>query len=87
MMARARAGGRGDLPPQCRLVTVIDGHPTTLAWLGSVAGHRTIPLGVEHFGQTGTIGDLYRHFGIDADSILGKIGGLTAGRPVEGGTV
>jgi pyruvate dehydrogenase E1 component len=25
-----------------------------------VAGHQTIPLGVEHFGQTGTIGDLYR---------------------------
>jgi pyruvate dehydrogenase E1 component len=40
------------------MVTVIDGHPATLAWLGAVAGHRTIPLGVEHFGQTGTIGDL-----------------------------
>ena len=49
----------------CHLITVIDGHPATLAWLGAVCGHRTIPLGVEHFGQTGTIGDLYRHFGID----------------------
>lgn len=77
----------GDLPPHCRLVTVIDGHPTTLAWLGAVAGHRTIPLGVEHFGQTGTIGDLYRHFGIDADSILDKIGGLTVGRPVDSSAV
>jgi pyruvate dehydrogenase E1 component len=52
-------------PRTARIVTVIDGHPATLAWLGSVHGHQTIPLGVEHFGQTGTIGDLYRHFGIE----------------------
>ena len=50
-----------------------------LAWLGSVQGHRTIPLGVEHFGQTGTIGDLYNHFGISAESIVQKVGGLTVG--------
>jgi pyruvate dehydrogenase E1 component len=58
------------LPPHCSILTVIDGHPGTLSWLGAVAGHRTIPLGVEHFGQTGTIQDLYRHFGIDRDSIV-----------------
>ncbi|TIW30064.1 MAG: transketolase, partial [Mesorhizobium sp.] len=58
------------LPAHCTLITVIDGHPATLSWLGAVAGHRTVPLGVEHFGQTGTIGDLYRHFGIDADAIV-----------------
>jgi len=46
------------------LVTVIDGHPATLAWLGAVIGHATVPLGVEHFGQTGTIADLYRHFAL-----------------------
>lgn len=71
-----------DLPPHCALITVIDGHPATLSWLGSVHGHKTIPLGVEHFGQTGTIGDLYEHFGINAASILEKVNGLTAGRPV-----
>jgi pyruvate dehydrogenase E1 component len=49
---------------------VIDGHPATLGWIGSVRGHQTIPLGVEHFGQTGTIGDLYAHFGIDAAAIV-----------------
>ena len=48
-------------------------------WLGGVRGHRTIPLGVEHFGQTGTIGDLYRHFGIDAASMVERIAGFTAG--------
>jgi pyruvate dehydrogenase E1 component len=73
-----------DLPPHCRLLTVIDGHPATLSWLGSVQGHQTIPLGVEHFGQTGTIGDLYRHFGIDAESIVRKINGLTQGRRIAG---
>jgi pyruvate dehydrogenase E1 component len=69
-----------DLPPHCHLITVIDGHPATLAWLGAVCGHRTIPLGVEHFGQTGTIGDLYRHFGLSAESIVEKVSALTAGR-------
>ena len=58
------------LPPHCVLVTVIDAHPATLSWLGAVGGHRTIPLGVEHFGQTGTIGDLYTHFGINRNSIV-----------------
>jgi pyruvate dehydrogenase E1 component len=71
------------LPPYCKMVTVIDGHPATLAWLGSVVGHQTIPLGVEHFGQTGTISDLYRHFGIDSQAIVDKVNGLTAGRLIR----
>jgi pyruvate dehydrogenase E1 component len=68
------------LPPHCSFVTVIDGHPATLSWLGAVSGHRTIPMGVEHFGQTGTIGDLYHHHGIDAEAIVEKVNGLTSGR-------
>ncbi|WP_299652594.1 transketolase [uncultured Jannaschia sp.] len=72
----------GDLPRHCVLVTVIDGHPATLAWLGAVAGHRTIPHGVEHFGQTGTIGDLAEHFGIDRASIARSVGALTEGSRV-----
>lgn len=67
------------VPSHACMVTVIDGHPATLGWLGSVAGHRTIPLGVEHFGQTGTISDLYRHYGIDSSSIVKSVQGLTAG--------
>ncbi len=43
------------LPRDCGIVTVIDGHPAALGWLGSVRGHRVEALGVEHFGQTGTI--------------------------------
>jgi pyruvate dehydrogenase E1 component len=71
-----------DLPRHCKLVTVIDGHPATLSWLGSVMGHQTIPLGVEHFGQTGTIADLYCHFDIDAEAIVARVNGLTAGRRI-----
>ena len=72
-----------DLPAHCTLITVIDGHPATLAWLGGVAGHRTVPLGVEHFGQTGTIADLYRHFGIDAAAITAAASRLAPGRPLR----
>jgi pyruvate dehydrogenase E1 component len=68
------------LPAHCKVITVIDGHPATLSWLGGVMGHQTIPLGVEHFGQTGTIGDLYRHHGLDAAAIVDKVNGLTIGR-------
>jgi pyruvate dehydrogenase E1 component len=62
---------------------VVDGHPATLSWLGAVHGHRVAGLGVEHFGQTGTVSDLYRHFGIDRNSILRVIQALVPGRPLR----
>jgi pyruvate dehydrogenase E1 component len=73
----------GDLPAHCGLVTVIDAHPATLGWLGSVMGHRTRSLGVEHFGQTGTIQDLYRHYGIDAQGIVRAAESIAPGRPIR----
>jgi pyruvate dehydrogenase E1 component len=72
-----------DLPPHCCLVTVLDGHPATLAWLGAVSGHRVRPLGVEHFGQTGTIADLYRHYGIDTNAIIAAAQAITPGAPIR----
>ena len=72
----------GGIPRHCRLLTVLDGHPATLAWLGSVIGHVTRSLGVEHFGQTGRIGDLYRHYGIDVQGILKAAETLSPGRPI-----
>ena len=72
-----------EVPPHCGLVTVIDGHPATLAWMGSVMGHRTRSLGVEHFGQTGTVRDLYRHFGIDAQGIIAAAEMIAPGRPIR----
>jgi pyruvate dehydrogenase E1 component len=72
-----------EVPADCALVTVVDGHPLTLGWLGSVAGHRTRALGVEHFGQTGTIAELYRHYGIDAQSIVAAAEKVAPGRPIR----
>jgi len=52
------------------IVTLIDGHPETLSWLGAVRGHKVRALGVEHFGQSGSLGELYAHHGLNADAIL-----------------
>jgi pyruvate dehydrogenase E1 component len=71
------------VPPHCGIVTVLDGHPATLAWLGSVKGNKTRSLGVEHFGQTGTIADLYRHYGIDCRAIMAAAEALTPGKPIR----
>ena len=72
-----------DVPAHCGIVSVIDGHPATLAWLGAVAGHRTRPLGVEHFGQTGSLAELYRHYGIDANAIVAAAQAIAPGRPIR----
>ena len=48
---------------------MIDGHQLTLSWLGSVFGHKVIPLGVDRFGQTGNIKELLTEFGIDSSNI------------------
>jgi pyruvate dehydrogenase E1 component len=71
------------LPPHCGMVTVLDGHPATLAWLGAVNGHRVRPLGVEHFGQTGSIAELYRAYGIDADAIIAAAQAIAPGKPIR----
>ena len=55
------------------LITVLDGHPASLSWLGSVAGQRIYPLGVDRFGQSGDLPDLYREYGIDVNSILDAV--------------
>jgi pyruvate dehydrogenase E1 component len=52
------------------LVTVLDGHPHTLAFLATVNRVPSVPLGVTGFGQSGTIEDVYRYHGIDTDSIV-----------------
>ncbi|HEY1488922.1 MAG TPA: pyruvate dehydrogenase [Micromonosporaceae bacterium] len=52
------------------LVTVLDGHPHTLAFLAGI--HRTPArhLGVTRFGQSGDLDAVYRYHRIDADSIV-----------------
>jgi pyruvate dehydrogenase E1 component len=71
------------LPSYCGLVTVIDGHPAALGWIGAVQGHKTRSLGVEHFGQSGAIDDLHRHYGIDARAIVAAAQSIAPGWPIR----
>lgn len=82
--ARARKGGRpgvrspiekllSDLSPDATLVTVQDGHPLALGWLGSVLGQRCEALGVDRFGQAGNIAQLYAEYGIDTDAVVDAV--------------
>ena len=78
--ARARRQGRDEISHIERLltpmgsgsaiVTILDGHPASLAWLGGVRGQRVVPLGVDRFGQSGNLPDLYREYGLDETAIL-----------------
>jgi pyruvate dehydrogenase E1 component len=52
------------------LVTVLDGHPHTLAFLAGVNQVRSAALGVSQFGQVGSLEDVYVYHGIDTDSIV-----------------
>jgi pyruvate dehydrogenase E1 component len=58
------------LSNEAGLVTLLDAAPASLSWLGGVAGHRVSPLGVDRFGQTGSLGDLYREYRLDVDAIV-----------------
>jgi pyruvate dehydrogenase E1 component len=71
-----------ELPRDAAIVTVADAYPEALSWLGGVLGHRVRALGVEHFGQSGSISELYGHYGLDVNAILAAAEGVT-GRPVR----
>jgi pyruvate dehydrogenase E1 component len=66
------------LPEGAALVTVLDGHPATLSWLAGVGPRPVVALGVDRFGQSGDLPDLYRAHGIDADAIVGAAARLLA---------
>ena len=52
------------------IVTLIDAHSLSLTWIGGAVGKKTISLGVDEFGQSGNLKDLYHHYSIDADAIV-----------------
>jgi pyruvate dehydrogenase E1 component len=58
------------LAPDAALVTILDGHPLTLSWLGSVRAQHVQALGVTSFGQSADVPDLYRVLRLDTDAIL-----------------
>jgi pyruvate dehydrogenase E1 component len=61
------------LPPgrAAPIVAVLDGHPHTLSFLSAVRRVPIASLGVNDFGQSGDVEDLYRHVGIDTETIVG----------------
>ncbi|WP_338504918.1 transketolase [Sphingomonas kaistensis] len=67
------------LSPTARLVTLCDAAPASLSWLGSVLGHRAAPLGVDRFGQTGNLPDLYGEYRLDGEAITEAMAGLLIG--------
>jgi pyruvate dehydrogenase E1 component len=58
------------LPSSAGLITVLDGAPASLSWLGGVTGLRVSPLGTDRFGQTGDLPDLYAQYRLDAEAII-----------------
>jgi pyruvate dehydrogenase E1 component len=52
------------------LVTLSDAAPASLSWLGGVRGQRVVPLGIDRFGQTGDLPDLYREYRLDPDAVV-----------------
>jgi pyruvate dehydrogenase E1 component len=52
------------------IVTLIDAHSSSLTWIGGAVGKKTVSLGVDEFGQSGNLKDLYQHYSIDADAIV-----------------
>ena len=63
------------------VVSVLDGHSHALGFIGSALGVPQLPLGVDHFGQSGARPDLYRHHGVDAGAIAAAALALLARRP------
>jgi pyruvate dehydrogenase E1 component len=72
-----------EVPRDAGIVTLIDGHPESLSWLGGVRGHRVRALGVEHFGQSGSLSELYATYGLDVNAILAAAETVRPGRPVR----
>jgi len=64
------------LAPSAGLVTLADAAPASLSWLGGVLGQRVAPLGVEKFGQTGSLADLYATYRLDGVAITEAVAEL-----------
>jgi pyruvate dehydrogenase E1 component len=71
-----------ELSRDAGIITLTDAYPEALSWIGGVLGHRVRALGVEHFGQSGSLSELYSHYGLDVNAILSAAEGLS-GRPVR----
>ena len=66
----------GRLGAGAGLVTICDAAPASLSWLGGVCGQRVAPLGVDRFGQTGTLAELYSAYRLDGRAITQAVAEL-----------
>ncbi|MAH88904.1 MAG: transketolase [Pelagibacterales bacterium] len=55
------------------IITIIDAHSSSLSWIGSVLGHKVYPMGINKFGQSGDLNEIYRYTNIDFKSIIDRI--------------
>jgi pyruvate dehydrogenase E1 component len=61
---------RSAFPHRAPVVTIHDAASHTMSWLGSALGVPAVSLGVDTFGQSGTVADLYRAHDLDSGSII-----------------
>jgi pyruvate dehydrogenase E1 component len=61
---------RGVFAPGVPLVTVHDAASHAMAWLGSALGVPAVPLGVDGFGQSGSVADLYALHDLEPGAIV-----------------
>lgn len=52
------------------IITINDAHSSSLTWIGGAVGKKIISLGVDEFGQSGNLIDLYRHYSINSEAIV-----------------
>ncbi len=57
-------------------MTVLDGHPHTLAFLAAARGDSIRCLGVSEFGQSSSVTDAYALHGIDTTAVVDAALGL-----------
>ncbi len=67
-------------------LVVADGHPHNMAFLGSALNVKIISIGVSGFGESGTVGDVFRKHQLDPESIVNAAVALVD-RPVADGGV
>ncbi len=52
------------------ILTVHDASSHAMSWLGSVFGQPVFPIGVDRFGESGTVAELYETFGLLPEQIV-----------------
>ena len=55
------------------IISIIDAHSSSLSWIGSVLGHKVYPMGINKFGQSGDLNEIYSYTNIDFKSIIDRI--------------